>query len=356
MDKKIFALLIVGLSLLIIVSLFFIIWHKKRTIQEVKIEKLPIVFHPNYDISFFGLEKLHPFDTKKYGKIYKHLTTKLGILEEQFFTPTPVTDADLRLIHNPHYLATLRLSSVVAQIAELPILRWIPNFFIRWRLLKPMRYGTGGTILGTKLALKHNWAINLSGGYHHAKAELGGGFCFYADVPIALQKLWAKNPQLRCFIVDLDAHQGNGYADIFNDDERISIFDMYNKHSYPGDIQATKHVQFLYPMPSGAEDDEYLFLLEQELPQAFDKLIEENKKPDLIIYNAGTDIYEHDPLGGLKITADGIIKRDALVFKTAQKYEIPILMLLSGGYSPKSAEIIGKSIENILRNILKVID
>jgi histone deacetylase 11 len=150
-------------------------------------------------------------------------------------------------------------------------------------------------------------------------------------------------------IVDLDAHQGNGYESIFKDQSGIFIFDVYNRDIFPGDAEAAQYIDFAYPIRSGIIDAEYLNLLKQELPKAI-----KITRPDLIIYNAGTDVYENDPLGGMKISAAGIIKRDEIVFTCALEHKIPILMLLSGGYAAQSAEIVSRSLEHLFQHVLRV--
>ena len=311
--------------------------------------KIPIIFSKHYDITLLGLQKLHPFDSEKYGKVYKYLVEKVGIDKNRFYHPEIVSEKELLSVHTKKYLSSLKYSVNVARIAELMIISLVPNFILQDRVLKPMRYATGGTILGCQLAMQHGWAINLSGGYHHAKAESGGGFCFFADIPLAVYKLFKENPELSIMIVDLDAHQGNGYASIFRDDSRIHIFDVYNEEIYPYDGEAKRYIEFDYPVKSFIEDREYLSLLERELGGAMVK-----SKPNLIVYNAGTDVLRGDPLGCMSISEDGIIKRDEIVFRNAFKNKIPILMVLSGGYTRKSAGVIGKSIENILRCFKKI--
>ena len=314
-----------------------------------KLPKIPIIFHEKYDISCFGIENLHPFETKKYGKVFDYVMRTLNIKPEQCYIPDRVTDDELLDVHTKTYLNSLKSSATIAYIAEIPMLRFIPNFLLRWCLLDPMRYATGGTIKGAELALDHGFAINLSGGYHHAKREQGGGFCFYADIPLAIHKLRKRKPNLSVMIVDLDAHQGNGHESICADDPNVYIYDVYNKDVYPHDESAKKHITFDHPVGSGITDDVYLSLLEGSFPDAINKT-----KPDLIIYNAGTDVYEHDPLGRMRITKNVIIKRDELVFQVAQKNSIPILMVLSGGYTKASVDIIGESVVNILQNVVKV--
>ena len=114
------------------------------------------------------------------------------------------------------------MSANIALIAEVMMAALLPNGILQKHLLEPIRYATGGTILGCGLAIERGWAINLSGGYHHAKADSGGGFCFFADVPIAVRKMWDDHPDRKVLIVDLDAHQGNGNASIFRDEPRVT--------------------------------------------------------------------------------------------------------------------------------------
>ncbi len=309
--------------------------------------KLPLVFSLRYDIRVLGIEKLHPFDSEKYGKVHRYLVETVRIDERTFFVPDPVSEEELLTVHTPEYLESLKKSVTVAMIAEVAMAALVPNGILQRHLLLPMKVATGGTILGCRLATSRGWAINLSGGYHHAKADSGGGFCFFADVPIAVRRMWEDQPDRKVLIVDLDAHQGNGNASIFRDEARVTIFDIYNGQIYPGDYEAARHVKYDLPVRMFIRDREYLALLENELPPAIDE-----SSPGLLIYNAGTDVLEGDPLGGMRITAGGIIRRDGIVFRTAIERKIPILMVLSGGYTRMSAGIIGKSIENILKNII----
>ncbi len=315
--------------------------------MEMDTRKLPIIYSEDYNISFLGLEKLHPFDSKKYGRVFKLLNEKRGLTLFQFHQPAPVSDADLLQIHTHAYLHSLSDSATAARIAEMPLLGYAPNFIIQKCLLKPMRYATGGSIRGIDLALSHGWAINLSGGYHHAKADSGEGFCFFADIPLAVKNLHETHPDFQVLIVDLDAHQGNGVAAILHADQRVHIFDVYNSQIYPNDKTAESYVQYKYPVPAYIRDDDYLSIIEQELPKAI-----ESSKADFIIYNAGTDIFEEDPLGAMGVSQAGIIRRDQIVFQEALKRKIPILMLLSGGYTQKSAIIIADSINNLLEKTL----
>lgn len=307
-------------------------------------QKVPIIFHKRYDISFWGMEKLHPFDSCKYGKVANFLINSCDIDSERMYEPEMVSDADLLTVHTQEYLNRLNDPAYASRIAEVAPLAWISAKSLQSRLYEPMRYATGGTMLACKLSLTYGWAVNLSGGYHHAKANSGEGFCFFADIPIAVNKLWNQKPNLKVMVIDLDAHQGNGVESIFKDDKRVAVFDVYNSKIYPNDYEVKKYIKYNFPLNSNVWDSEYLALISRHLPKALNEF-----KPDLIIYNAGTDIFEEDPLGNFKVSAEGIIERDSIVFDMALERNIPITMVLSGGYSTESAKIIGDSLQNILK-------
>lgn len=306
--------------------------------------KLPIVFHPKYDIGLFGLENRHPFDSKKYGKVFKFLQEKGMIAGDNYFQPEEkASDETLLWVHTADYLKSLKQSSTVAKIAELWFLKALPNFILQSNFLNPMRWATAGTMLAVDLAMEYGWAINLSGGYHHAKSDRSSGFCFFADINLAAQKAFRDYPKvIKVMVVDLDAHQGNGFEAIFEDDPRVDVFDMYNGEIYPMDLAAARYITWKFPLKLGTGEIDYISILQKNLPAAIAK-----SQPDLIIYNAGTDPYEKDPLGGLRISAAGLVLRDEFVFTQARSNRIPIMMVLSGGYHPDSASIIGSSINNL---------
>jgi len=325
-----------------------IFWESSDKWDVSREDDLPFVYSDNYDISLLGLQTLHPFDSNKYSKIASSLIQDLKIEKERFIAPKKITDTQLLSVHTQAYIHSLNTSSVVAKIAEVSMLSLIPNFILQERLLDPARYGTAGTILGANLALQYGWAINLSGGYHHTKADSSSGFGYYADVPLAVETLWEKFSDMKVLIIDLDAHQGNGNESIFQDDPRVFILDIYRSDNYPSDHAVKQYIDFDYPVEKVTEQ-EYLSIVKEAIPQAI-----ESVQPDIIMYNAGTDIYEKDPLGKMHITREGIIQRDAFVFGQSRENAIPILMVLSGGYTPESAEIIGASIKNIITHVLQI--
>lgn len=194
---------------------------------------VPLVYHPRYNITAFGLEKLHPFDGTKYRRIHDWLMRQGLRTPEQFHAPHPCTHADLLRIHTPAYLDSLKDSATLVKILEVPILGKLPASFTDWRVLDPMRYATGGTVLACRLARTHGLAINLGGGFHHAGPAAGSGFCVYADTPLTLATLHAEAPFRSALVVDTDAHQGNGTADAIRDWPWAHMLDFFSESLFP---------------------------------------------------------------------------------------------------------------------------
>lgn len=306
---------------------------------------LPIVYHPDYNITFMGLEKLHPFDAGKWGKVIHFLKEEQFITDGNIVEAREATEEDLLVVHPKSYLNRLKWSLVVATITEIPPLMFLPNFLVQRKVLRPLRTQTGGTIMAGKLAVDRGWAVNVGGGFHHCSSDKGGGFCAYADITLAIKFLFERVEGIsKATIIDLDAHQGNGHERDFMDDKRVFIMDVYNRYIYPGDGFAKKAIQRKVELDWGTEDSEYLQKVELHSEGALNEV-----RPDIIVYNAGTDILDGDPLGGLSISPQGIVKRDEIVFRAARRRGVPILMVTSGGYQKKTARIIADSILNLHR-------
>ena len=306
-----------------------------------------LVYSPGYDIRWLGLEKLHPFDSCKYSRTWKALLDRFGDgLQSATITPTaPAPRELLQTIHTSEYLQQLTHSRHIAEALELASLAWVPSGILDRHVLQPMRLATMGTVIAAKAALESGIGINLSGGYHHASRDRGSGFCVYADIAIAIASL-RQSGQLTTTdsiaIIDLDAHQGNGLARIFECDSSIHILDMYNRDIYPQDALAIARIDCNLPLISGTRDPEYLDKLQQYLPAFLQQI-----RPKIAFYNAGTDIYEHDPLGRLKISAEGVLARDRFVFETLIIAGIPVVMVLSGGYTSESYQLVARSVEEV---------
>ncbi|XP_072328642.1 histone deacetylase 11 isoform X4 [Scyliorhinus torazame] len=297
------------------------------------------------------------------------------INDESIVKAQEAQEDDLLVVHSKRYLNKLKnhfleglqeWSFIVATITEILPVAFLPNFIIQRKVLRPFRTQTGGTIMAGKLAIDRGWAINVGGGFHHCSSEQGGGFCAYADITLAIKFLFERVEAVStAMIIDLDAHQGNGHERDFMDDNRVYIMDVFNRYIYPGDGFAKLRagtggymtgsnllagaIKWKIELDWDTEDSEYLQKVETLMSKALQEVT-----PDIIVYNAGTDILDGDQLGGLAISPQGIIKRDQAVFEAAQKHKIPILMVTSGGYQRSTARIIADSILNLHR--LQLID
>jgi histone deacetylase 11 len=301
---------------------------------------VPLVYSPRYNITAFGLERLHPFDSRKYRRIHDWLIRQGLRLAGDFVTPRPCTHAELLRIHTSEYLRSLRDRRILAEILEVPVLRFLPGWLIDWRVLRPMRWATGGTLLACRLALEKGLAINLGGGYHHASGNRGGGFCAYADVPLALLTLRQEGRLGSALVVDTDAHQGDGTADALRPSPWVHVLDFFEFDLFPWP-KAVEDVAV--PLPPRTNGAEYLDALHEHLPAALDRF-----RPDLVVYNAGSDVLWSDPLSHLMLTAEEMAERDLLVATAARERGLPLAMVLSGGYGPASWEAHARAIEGIL--------
>ncbi|XP_069795903.1 histone deacetylase 11 isoform X2 [Narcine bancroftii] len=211
----------------------------------------PIVYSPDYNITFLGLEKLHPFDSGKWGKIVNFLKEEMLIKDETIVRAIEAQEDDLLVVHSKRYLNKLKWSFIVATITEILPVAFLPNFIIQRKVLRPFRTQTGGTIMAGKLAIERGWAINVGGGFHHCSSDQGGGFCIYADITLAIKFLFERVEGVsKAMIIDLDAHQGNGHERDFMDDNRVYIMDVFNRYIYPGDGFAkppSRQLQLKYP-------------------------------------------------------------------------------------------------------------
>lgn len=314
---------------------------------DVPLSKVPLIYSSSYDIAFLGIEKLHPFDSSKWGRICRFLISD-GVLEKLCVVePLEASKEDLLVVHSELYLNSLKSSSNVSIIIEVPPVALLPNCLVQQKVLQPFRKQVGGTILAAKLAKERGWAINVGGGFHHCCGDKGGGFCAYADISLCIHFAFTRLNISRVMIIDLDAHQGNGHEMDFANDRRVYILDMYNPGIYPFDLEARRYIDQMVEVVSGTTTQEYLNKLDIALEAAG-----RNLDPELVVYNAGTDVLDGDPLGMLKISPDGVISRDEKVFRFARERNIPLVMLTSGGYMKSSARVIADSIINLSKKCL----
>ncbi|KAF8406903.1 hypothetical protein HHK36_006024 [Tetracentron sinense] len=314
---------------------------------DVPLIKVPVIYSSSYDIAFLGLEKLHPFDSSKWGRICGFLFMDRVLDKSRIVEPVEASKDDLLVVHSESYLSSLKSSLNVSIIIEVPPVALLPNFLVQKKVLYPFRKQVGGTILAAKLAKERGWAINVGGGFHHCSGEKGSGFCAYADISLCIHYAFVRLNISRVMIIDLDAHQGNGHERDFSNDRRVYILDVYNPEIYPYDYEARRYINQKVEVVSGTSTNEYLKQLDKALEVAgrmFD--------PELVVYNAGTDILDGDPLGRLKVSPDGVTSRDEKVFRFAKEKNIPLVMLTSGGYMKSSARVIADSIVNLSKKCL----
>jgi len=258
----------------------------------------------------------HRFPMEKYKKLRDLVSQLAGVYLEN--APS-VTDTQILYAHDASYLIKVLQGSLSPQEQQEIGFPWSTQ------MVERSRRSAGATLAAAKIALKEGVAANLAGGTHHAYRNKGGGFCVFNDSAIAARALQKEiHPRLKVAIIDLDVHQGNGTASILENDPSIFTFSIHGENNFP----FSKEVSDLdIGLPDGTGDEFYLAALHQGL----DKL-EEQFKPDFIIYLAGADPHEGDRLGKLSITKNGMGQRDQCVFQFALDRQIPIAFSMAGGY------------------------
>ena len=260
----------------------------------------------------------HVFPVEKYRQVYAKLIAA-GVLQPGDVTePQPASEEDLLLVHQPGYLAHLR------RVAAFGWGYLTPDTPVSPEILSKSTLSAGGTLLAGRLALEQGASLHLSGGFHHAFADHGEGFCYINDVAIAIRRLQAAGAIGRAAIVDCDVHQGNGNAAIFAGDDSVFKFSIHEEANYPlpkppSDLDIG--------LPWRCSDERYLAGARTGVETAL------AAHPDLVFYLAGADPYENDMLGGLAVTMDGLLQRDRLVLASCAEAGVPAAVVLAGGYA-----------------------
>lgn len=274
-----------------------------------------LVYHPGYDLNLGA----HVFPSSKYRFIRERLL-KDGLAGPDDFTePAPATDQQVLLAHDPGWVARLKegkLSYSELLKLEIPYTRQTMEAF--W-------LAAGGTILASRLALRDRIGFNLGGGFHHAYHGHGEGFCAINDIAIGVRTLLAEAAIDRAMVIDCDVHHGNGTAEIFANDPNVFTISIHQLDNYPSD-KPPSSVDI--DLPDQVGDEQYLKLLQQPCKTALAAF-----RPQLVVFVAGADPYQEDQLGGLKLTMDGLRRRDALVMRTALAHQAAVVVVLAGGYA-----------------------
>jgi acetoin utilization deacetylase AcuC-like enzyme len=256
--------------------------------------------------------------------LLKSLLLGEGLLaDEDVMVPEPLDIRTLELVHTREYLAKLseaKLSSAEQRRLGLP---WSEMLWLRSRL------ASAGTLLAARAALRDGIAANLAGGTHHAFADHGEGFCVLNDVAIAVMQLRGEGAIERAVTIDLDVHQGNGTAQIFEAVDEVFTFSMHGMRNYP--LQKMRS-NLDIGLEDGVADAEYLDLLAAHLPLVLDQAA-----PDIAFYIAGVDVAAGDRFGKLALTDGGIQARERLVIDVVRSRGVPLVIVLGGGYAPTKA-------------------
>jgi len=277
----------------------------------IKIAFDPIYCHP--------LPEGHRFPMLKYDLIPGQLIHEGSFSEANFFSPKKMDEATALLAHDVEYVRKLQNLALTKQEERKT------GFPLSAQLVEREFIIMQGTLDMSLAAIENGIGFNVAGGTHHAYRDRGEGFCLLNDIAISALYLLEKKLRNKILVVDLDVHQGNGTASIFENDPRVFTFSMHGGNNYP--LHKEKS-DLDIPLPDGIRDEAYLELLYQNLPTLIDTV-----QPDFIFYQCGVDILETDKLGRLKVSLEGCKKRDEFVLKTAHRHNIPVCCSMGGGYS-----------------------
>ncbi|MBX2849922.1 MAG: histone deacetylase [Acidiferrobacterales bacterium] len=276
---------------------------------------LPIVSSPHYSYEFPDRHRF-PMQKFRYLKEYVHTLGLVG--STNLFRPGQARLEVLQQAHCKHYIENFVAGTLSDRALRRLGLPWSQGLVNR-TLISP-----NGTLLTAHLALRHGIASHLAGGTHHAHYDFASGYCIFNDLAITALTLLAQEKVKRVLVFDCDVHQGDGTAAILANEARAFTCSIHCEKNFPARKQKS---DLDVDLPPKMGDQEYLSKVESALLAALDL-----SKPDLVIYDAGVDIYANDPLGLLNICFDGIRDRDALVIETAIKRGIPIATVIGGGY------------------------
>jgi acetoin utilization deacetylase AcuC-like enzyme len=278
-------------------------------------------YSPKYTLDWPG----HVFPALKYRQTVDWLVDR-GMPRSRFFEPEPAPFEWLALVHRREYLERLEKITAHPELGyyefEAPCSREVLDAFYAM---------TGGTVACARRCLLTGIAANIGGGFHHAFAGHGEGFCAIHDVAVAIRILQKEGSIAKAAVIDLDVHQGNGTAVLFQEDPLIFTFSMHQENNYPVKQRSSRDIG----LDDGTGDAEYLSILRKELPGILDQ-----HRPDIVAYVAGADPFREDQLGGLALTFEGLAERDALVFDECSRRGVPLFVTLAGGYSRAPGDVV----------------
>ena len=266
----------------------------------------------------FPLPTGHRFPAEKYGMMRDRVLADGIVDSTNLHAPERVSSEDLLRVHTERYVDAVANGELTPAEQRLIGLPWSPG------LAERSLRATGATCEAALHALDAGIAMSLSGGTHHAFADHGEGFCVFNDVVVAIRKLQATKKIARAAIIDLDVHQGNGTHALVAGDTTVYAFSMHGRKNYPfKKVAGTLDIE----LEDGIGDDEYLAVLANALP-----VVLSESNPDIVFYLAGSDPHEGDKLGKMKLTFDGLARRDVMVVESCRAIGLPIVATVAGGY------------------------
>ena len=275
-----------------------------------------VVHHPAY---VAPLPEGHRFPMPKFGALFRRLVV-LGLAPEaRRHVPELATTTELCRAHDAAYVAAVlhrRLAPDAVRRLGLPLSEAV---------VERARAAVAGTVLTARLALAHGLACNTAGGSHHAFKDAGAGFCVFNDVAVAAAVLLAEGTVRRVLVIDLDVHQGDGTALIFEDEPRVVTLSVHCRTNFPARKQQSTRDVAVDP---DLGDRDYLGLVRPIVEGALDRFA-----PDLVFYNAGVDPHKDDRLGRLALSDLGIAEREALVLEACRVRGLPLAVVVGGGYA-----------------------
>jgi len=281
-----------------------------------------LVYHPRYDLNLGA----HVFPSQKFRLLHELVLHEKIAAPDDIVPPDRASDDDLLRVHTQDWVTKLKTGTLTAsEIMKLEV-PYSPE------LAEAVWLAAGGTVLAGQLALRDGFASNLSGGFHHAYASHGEGFCALNDVAIAIRRLQSDGLVKKAIVVDTDVHHGNGTAHIFRDDDSVFTLSIHQEHNYPAHKPSSS---LDLPLDDGVEDHEYLTTLLPAVEKSLDEF-----RPDILFYVGGADPFCEDQLGGLRLTKSGLKTRDKGVFQLARARNIPVATTLAGGYARRVEDTI----------------
>jgi len=270
------------------------------------------------DVYVLPLPEGHKFPITKYRLVRDGLVANGIVQPSELYLSEPVAPEVVKLAHAPHYVEAVLHGTVDRMIMRRIGFPWTSELVIRSFTI------VGGAIASAEEALESGFAGNLAGGTHHALYDAGEGFCVFNDLAVVVQYLFSQKLARRVAVIDLDVHQGNGTAAILGGRDDVYLFSMHGAKNYPfRKVPSTVDID----LADNTSDDEYLAILETELPKIF------AWKPDIVLFQAGVDPLREDTLGRLALSMDGLARRDEMVFRACKQHGIPVSVAMGGGYA-----------------------